>query len=246
MAEDMQDEPTTSLRSFATSEDVITSSDKTWKLDGDRLTIGRDDLSDILLDEPTVSRYHAVILRQGQSWVIIDQASANGTFVNGTKVQQMALSAGDRIAVGKEELLFNPNGAAPAPPVPSSHGVRYDIQSQSGISNNVAGSQTNNVSHGSLHFIASRRGTARRLIISGLVVFFAGQASGVTGVLLFQRTIFNAISSDSSQPPAIPSAFFPLFVLGVALVLCGAGLFISGLVTRSGARREAVRAGVEW
>jgi predicted component of type VI protein secretion system len=48
-----------------------------------KLTMGRDPDSDIRLDDPEVSRWHAVLLRTGSEWLIDDIGSTNGTYVNG-------------------------------------------------------------------------------------------------------------------------------------------------------------------
>ena len=50
------------------------------------LTIGRDDDNDIVLDELTVSRYHAVLLSDADGLQVIDLQSTNGTLVNGVPV----------------------------------------------------------------------------------------------------------------------------------------------------------------
>ena len=80
-------------------------SSSTWALTGDRLTIGREASSDIVVNDPAVSRHHADLVRSGQSWSIIDAGSANGTSVNGAGVRQTALRPGDYIEVGDTELV---------------------------------------------------------------------------------------------------------------------------------------------
>jgi hypothetical protein len=80
-------------------------SSSAWELTGDRLTIGREASSDIVVSDPVVSRHHADLVYDGQSWSIIDAGSANGTFVNGAGVHQTALRPGDRIEIGDTELI---------------------------------------------------------------------------------------------------------------------------------------------
>ena len=64
------------------------------------LTIGRESNTDIALDDPRVSRQHARLsYRQQQIW-LTDLRSSNGTFVNGTPIQERALQPGDILSFG--------------------------------------------------------------------------------------------------------------------------------------------------
>jgi pSer/pThr/pTyr-binding forkhead associated (FHA) protein len=73
----------------------------------DRLTIGRSRESDIFLEDLAVSRLHTTISRDGQGqYVIRDESSANGTYVNGQKVTEQVLAEGDEIQVGQTVLGF--------------------------------------------------------------------------------------------------------------------------------------------
>src|SRR5579884_937020 len=69
------------------------------------LRIGRGMGADLRLDEPSVSRRHA-ILEPGPRPRILDDRSSNGTFVNGARVQQAQLNDGDMIAVGRVVLRY--------------------------------------------------------------------------------------------------------------------------------------------
>jgi pSer/pThr/pTyr-binding forkhead associated (FHA) protein len=82
-----------------------------------RIFIGRSPHSDLVLGDPTVSRVHAVVLREGGSWTIMDLDSANGVRVNGARVKQAVLGHGDVIEVGRVRLVFGPQlGAGEAAP----------------------------------------------------------------------------------------------------------------------------------
>jgi pSer/pThr/pTyr-binding forkhead associated (FHA) protein len=70
------------------------------------LTIGRNRDSDILLDDITVSRNHAVIEKTDGQFKLKDQESLNGTYLNGEIVENSVLSTGDRIQIGKYLFLF--------------------------------------------------------------------------------------------------------------------------------------------
>jgi len=70
------------------------------------LTIGRESSTDIVLDDPRVSRQHARLsYRQQQIW-LTDLRSSNGTFVNGTPIQERALQPGDVLSFGGLEATF--------------------------------------------------------------------------------------------------------------------------------------------
>jgi hypothetical protein len=73
----------------------------------DRMTIGRSRESDIFLEDLAVSRLHTTISRDGQGqYVIRDESSANGTYVNGQKITEQVLAEGDEIQVGQTVLGF--------------------------------------------------------------------------------------------------------------------------------------------
>jgi len=79
---------------------------ETFRLDGDRLTVGRRPDSDIFLDDITVSRDHAVIVRRGADYYLDDCGSLNGTYVNRSRIESHRLSDGDELQVGKYKLAF--------------------------------------------------------------------------------------------------------------------------------------------
>jgi len=68
--------------------------------------IGRSRRCDVVVEDPNVSRQHAEIRRQGDSYVIRDLGSTNGTRVNRRDARQATLQHGDRIEVGTTELRF--------------------------------------------------------------------------------------------------------------------------------------------
>ena len=73
---------------------------------GDRATIGRSPDCGIFLDDVTVSRTHALLLRNDGSFVIEDQGSLNGTFVNRRRIDSSPLADGDELQIGKYRLTF--------------------------------------------------------------------------------------------------------------------------------------------
>jgi adenylate cyclase len=66
--------------------------------------IGRSPECDLVLNQPGMSRKHALIRHTGDGWIIVDQGSRNGTYVNRQRVVQQAIRDGDRISPGPEAL----------------------------------------------------------------------------------------------------------------------------------------------
>jgi FHA domain/zinc-ribbon domain len=79
---------------------------ETFSPQGDRTTIGRSPDCGVFLDDVTVSRRHAVLVQREGAWVIEDQGSLNGTFVNRRRVESAELEDGDEIQIGKYRLTF--------------------------------------------------------------------------------------------------------------------------------------------
>jgi pSer/pThr/pTyr-binding forkhead associated (FHA) protein len=72
-----------------------------------RLTrIGRRPSADIVLDDASVSRRHALVLDRDGSPVIADDRSRNGVFVNGRRVREARLRHGDEVQIGGRVMRF--------------------------------------------------------------------------------------------------------------------------------------------
>lgn len=78
-----------------------------YALDKELVQIGRHPDSDVFLDDVTVSRRHAEVLRRpdGQ-YVLTDVGSLNGTYLNNERVETAALREGAQIQIGKFRLVF--------------------------------------------------------------------------------------------------------------------------------------------
>ena len=70
------------------------------------LRFGRGIASDVVLEDRSVSRRHAVVTRRGEEVVLWDDRSLNGVRVNGERVPQAVLQHGDAIAMGEVQMRF--------------------------------------------------------------------------------------------------------------------------------------------
>jgi pSer/pThr/pTyr-binding forkhead associated (FHA) protein len=70
------------------------------------VSVGRSAASTIFLDDITVSRTHATITKEGNSFVLKDAGSLNGTYINNVSVTEHVLVSGDEFQIGKFHLLF--------------------------------------------------------------------------------------------------------------------------------------------
>jgi len=118
------DAPTVALRTGALLYRVRAAAAAVWRLapgrylaisDGDevvvlplgRLTrIGRRTTADIVLDDTSVSRRHALVLDRGGAPVIADDRSLNGVYVNGRRVREAHLHHGDEVQLGARVMRF--------------------------------------------------------------------------------------------------------------------------------------------
>jgi hypothetical protein len=73
---------------------------------GDQTTIGRSPDCGIFLDDVTVSRKHAELIKRDDRWTIQDGGSLNGTFVNRKRVESAELEDGDEVQIGKYRFTF--------------------------------------------------------------------------------------------------------------------------------------------
>ena len=79
---------------------------ESFALDRDRMTIGRRPDADVFLDDVTVSRDHALLVRRGGDYYLDDCGSLNGTYVNRRRIDSHRLEDGDELQVGKYKLTF--------------------------------------------------------------------------------------------------------------------------------------------
>jgi len=72
----------------------------------DRISIGRSPDAGVFLDDVTVSRNHALLVRRRDGLYIDDLGSLNGTYVNRQRIESQSLSDGDEIQVGKYKMSY--------------------------------------------------------------------------------------------------------------------------------------------
>lgn len=82
------------------------------------LSLGRDPSNQAVLSGNGVSRMHARVLQTQAGWVLEDLRSANGTWVNGARVERCLLRHGDEVQLGDVRLVFEDPTAAVPPPIP--------------------------------------------------------------------------------------------------------------------------------
>ena len=78
-------------------------------------TIGSQADREVQFQDSGVSALHAKIVNEGERWKVLDQMSANGTFVNGKRSNVSYLTAGDRVRFGPVECIFQTSRAGAAP-----------------------------------------------------------------------------------------------------------------------------------
>ena len=220
-------------------------------------SLGRSPDVDLRLESTSVSRHHLTLRRRGEELLVEDLGSANGTFLNGTRLTGVrALRPGDTLKVADVELEYHLLGAGSTPAAP---GPSYDFGTVSGpvntgdafntTGNQVVGSGTihqGDVNHGSVHHNVHHGDyfdIDADLDPNGLQELFSGTGPGrllmavglVTAVVGFGIWMWVIFSGMSGGPEA-PSPF-ELKILGtLSAPVTGFAMFASGgLLTSMGA-----------
>src|SRR5438067_4447540 len=96
----------------------LTSADnlQTYELkSGGTQVVGRAPTSDIPVFDPTISRRHAELTADDQGVQVRDLGSSNGTFLNGSRIENGTVSVGDTVTFGKVAFKLSQIAAAPPP-----------------------------------------------------------------------------------------------------------------------------------
>ena len=77
------------------------------ELDDGPVTVGRMDGNTIRVDEPMVSKTHALIFKDNLGWKVEDLGSSNGTWLDGERIKSARLVAGARLKIGNTEFVLD-------------------------------------------------------------------------------------------------------------------------------------------
>jgi pSer/pThr/pTyr-binding forkhead associated (FHA) protein len=230
-----------------------------------RVLVGRSPACDAVLDDPTVSRQHALLLRAGGEVTVRDLGSTGGTTVNGEPVlDHRVLRHGDLLGFAGVSLAFEtrddhlgttaaiPTQVPPppaTPPQPMASHVDYDIAGQQAhMLSNVGRDQyfqhVQMERESFLKEIAATRSKARLLVWAGFVLAVTGFVGWVSVILGFIQGVGSA-GSDPDDVPALlgPSvAGVPVGVISFATALTGMVLLVVGIVLHvvAAARRRGL------
>ena len=78
-----------------------------WEISEEPLSVGREDVADIQIDDESLSRRHFQVLRDGDDYFIQDLNSQNGTWVDGRRINETRLRHHDCILAGRTLFLFS-------------------------------------------------------------------------------------------------------------------------------------------
>jgi pSer/pThr/pTyr-binding forkhead associated (FHA) protein len=79
---------------------------ETFAISGERMRVGRSPDAEVFLDDVTVSRNHALLVRRRDGLYVDDLGSLNGTYVNRRRIESHKLVDGDELQVGKYKLTY--------------------------------------------------------------------------------------------------------------------------------------------
>ena len=203
-----------------------------------RTTVGRNDDCDGVLDDPTVSRRHAVIELAGDGLTLTDLGSRNGTSVNGRPVAgPVPLYPGDVVAFGSVEARVEMPARGGPGGAPYGGRADFTVRNQSADQIHMAGRDYINVRAERESFLADIAATktrGRRLVLFGFLCNIVGFALFGYGVVSFIVGI-PQIDMNTTQPD-VPSPFgpdvfgVPLGVIGFALAGIGSVMLVAGIV----------------
>jgi pSer/pThr/pTyr-binding forkhead associated (FHA) protein/tetratricopeptide (TPR) repeat protein len=128
----------------------------------ERFVIGRSPECDVVLPDQLVSRQHAVIEKQDDTWRLVDQKSGNGTFLNDKRISDEPLYDGDEIHIGDARIVFtSPGGGGPRAPRQNSTAMMEAVEEG-----------TNSTGHGIQ--APKKKKRKKLLMVAGILVVLIG------------------------------------------------------------------------
>ena len=162
---------------------------RTFELTKDQHTVGRVDERDICIKDPTISTYHCRFIKNGNTYVVEDQGSTNGTRVNNVPITSQALQNSDILQIGGVEILYDCDDKS----------VTTVVQQQTTDIDVNAASTTQTIRRvDELGFTKRAKGNNSQKVMIGLIVLLALLVLGLLAFLLI--TIQNP--SGQNQLPA--------------------------------------------
>lgn len=99
---------------------------KSFELTKDLMTVGRTDDRDICIKDPTISTYHCDFYRSGNTYVMRDNKSTNGTRVNNVPITEQELQNSDILQIGGVEILYDCNDKSVTTVMRTQTGIDFD------------------------------------------------------------------------------------------------------------------------
>ena len=182
---------------------------RTFELTKDQHTVGRVDERDICIKDPTISTYHCRFIKNGNTYVVEDQGSTNGTRVNNVPVVSQALQNSDILQIGGVEILYDCDDKS----------VTTVVQQQTTDIDVTAASTTQTIRRvDQMGFTKRRKEGGSQKIMIGLIILLALLVLGLLAFLIIsmqnpagqnQNTIDStpaAVETVVSTPAPAPAA----------------------------------------
>lgn len=169
---------------------------RTFDLNRDRLSIGRQEENDLVVNAEGVSRQHAILVKSDGNWFIRDNQSRNGVMVNGKPVRECWLKSGDVIQLGAFAVRFHDGAHHEPGPLPATvpeQGVAGMADNGLAPADPMAQMEAAGVVGVGLPAAAPKKGINRRVLMYGAV------AAVVIGLLVMSNQP-DEKKADSTDP----------------------------------------------
>lgn len=148
---------------------------RTFELTKDQHTVGRVDERDICIKDPTISTYHCRFIKNGNTYIVEDQGSTNGTRVNNVPIVSQTLQNSDILQIGGVEILYDCDDKS----------VTTTVQQQTTDIDVTAASTTQTIRRvDQMGFTKRTKGSNSQKVMIGLIVLLALLVLGLLAFLL--------------------------------------------------------------